>query len=158
MALEVGFGSPVEHEEPADAHRILIVDDDPETRALLSRLLADEGYAVETAPDGRIALAMVTGSPPDLLITDLIMPRLSGWSLFARVRRLSPTLPIILISGSDPGLRRQEASLPEHAVFLRKPFALDHLLTTVARLLAEIGSEPDTTPGSDDEVGPRGGR
>ena len=107
MTLEVGFGSPVEREEPADMHRILIVDDDLETRTLLSRVLADEGYAVETAPDGRTALKMVTASPPDLLITDLIMPRLSGWSLFARVRRLAPTLPIILISGSDPGFRRQ---------------------------------------------------
>jgi CheY-like chemotaxis protein len=140
MALEVGFGSPVEHEEPADAHRILIVDDDPETRTLLSR----------------VALEMVTASPPDLLITDLIMPRLSGWSLFARVRRLAPTLPIILISGSDPGLRRQGVSLPEHAVFLRKPFALDQLLATVTRLLAGIGSERDTMPGLDDEESSRG--
>ena len=136
--------------------RILIVDDDPETRTLLSRVLAAEGYAVETAPDGRIALKMVTASPPDLLITDLIMPRLSGWSLFARVRRLSPMLPIILISGSDPGLRRQGQSLPEHAVFLRKPFALNLLLATVTRLLAGIGSERDTMPGLDDEESSRG--
>ena len=136
--------------------RILIVDDDPETRTLLSHVLAAEGYAVETAPDGRTALKMVTASPPDLLITDLIMPRLSGWSLFARVRRLSPTLPIILISGSDPGLRRQVASLPGHAVFLRKPFALDQLLATVTRLLAGIGSERDTMPGSDGEESSRG--
>jgi CheY-like chemotaxis protein len=123
--------------------RILIVDDDLETRTLLSRVLAAEGLAVETAPDGRVALEMVTASPPDLLITDLIMPRLSGWSLFARVRRLSPTLPIILISGSDPGLRRQVASLPGHAVFLRKPFALDLLLATVTRLLTEVWFEHD---------------
>jgi CheY-like chemotaxis protein len=156
MAFEVGFGSPVEHEEPADTHRILIVDDDPETRMLLSRVLAAERYAVETAPDGRIALKMVTASPPDLLITNLIMPRLSGWSLFARVRRQAPTLPIILISGSDPGLRRQGASLPEHAVFLRKPLDLDQLLTLVAQLLAVIGSERDTMPGLDDEESSRG--
>jgi two-component system, OmpR family, response regulator MprA len=156
MALEVGFGSPVEHEEPADAHRILIVDDDPETRTLLRRVLAADGYAVETAPDGRIALEMVTASPPDLLITDLIMPRLSGWSLFARVRRLAPMLPIILISGSDPGLRHRGQSLPGHVAFLRKPFALDQLLATVTRLLAGIGSERDTMPGLDDEESSRG--
>jgi two-component system response regulator MprA len=127
-------------------HRILIVDDDPETRTLLSRVLAAEGYAVETAPDGRIALKMVTAAPPDLLITDLIMPRLSGWSLFARVRRLAPTLPIILISGSDPGLRHRGQSLPDHAVFLRKPFALDQLLATVTRLLTEVRFEHDPMP------------
>ena len=143
MALEVGFGSPVEHEEPANAHRILIVDDDPETRTLLSRVLAADGHAVETAPDGRTALEMVTASPPDLLITDLIMPRLSGWSLFARVRRLAPMLPIILISGSDPGLRHRGQSLPGHVAFLRKPFALDLLLATVTRLLTEVWFEHD---------------
>jgi two-component system response regulator MprA len=123
--------------------RILIVDDDPETRTLLSRVLAADGHAVETAPDGRTALEMVTASPPDLLITDLIMPRLSGWSLFARVRRLAPTLPIIVISGSDPGLRHQGQSLPSHVAFLRKPFALDQLLATVTRLLSEVWFEHD---------------
>ena len=133
----------MEREEPGGMCRILIVDDDPETRTLLSRVLAAEGYAVETAPDGRIALEMVTASPPDLLITDLIMPRLSGWSLFARVRRLAPTLPIILISGSDPGLRHRGQSLPGHVAFLRKPFALDQLLATVTRLLTEVWFEHD---------------
>jgi two-component system response regulator MprA len=123
--------------------RILIVDDDLETRTLLSRVLAAEGLAVETAPDGRVALEMVTASPPDLLITDLIMPRLSGWSLFARVRRLAPMLPIILISGSDPGLRHRGQSLPGHVAFLRKPFALDLLLATVTRLLTEVWFEHD---------------
>ena len=122
--------------------RILIVDDDPEIRAVLRRVLEDEGYTVETAPDGRAALALITASPPDLLITDLLMPGLTGWSLFARVRRRAPTLPIIIISGSDPGVRQHEASIPEHTVFLRKPFALDQLLAIVVRLLAAPGSGP----------------
>ena len=124
-------------------HRILIVDNDPATRALLSRVLGTEGYAVETAPDGRAALARIAASPPDLLITDLLMPRLTGWSLFARVRRRSPRLPIIL-SGSDTRFRHQETRLSHQAVFVRKPFALDQLLVTVARLL--VGSPSDPMP------------
>jgi CheY-like chemotaxis protein len=120
--------------------RILLVDDDPEIRAVLSHLLEDAGYTVETAPDGRAALALITASPPDLLITDLLMPRLTGWSLFARVRRHAPTLPIILINGTDTRFQQQEKSLPEHTVFLRKPFALDQLLEIVVRLLAGGGS------------------
>ena len=98
-------------------------------------VLEDEGYTVETAPDGRAALELFTASPPDLLITDLLMPGLTGWSLFARVRRRAPTLPIIIISGSDPGVRHHEASLPEHTVFLRKPLALDQLLA-IGRAIA----------------------
>jgi len=125
-------------------YRILHVDNDPGIRALLSRVLGDEGYTVETTPDGRTALSMVAASPPDLLITDLLMPGLTGWSLFARVRRLSPTLPIIILSGSDTTFRQQQRELGDQAVFLRKPFEMDQLLAIVARLLA--GSPSDSMP------------
>lgn len=121
---------------------ILVVDDDPVICALLSRVLQDAGYRVETAADGLTALEMVAASsPPDLLITDLIMPRLTGWSVFARVRRQAPSLPIIVISGADTGFQQQERALEDRAVFLRKPFEVHQLLRTVARLLA--GNEPD---------------
>lgn len=131
--------------------RILIADDDPETCAVLRQVLGDEGYAVETASNGRTALAMLAASPPDLLITDLLMPGLTGWSLFARVRRQAPTLPIIIISGSEMGGRHREASLADQAAFLRKPLDLDQLLATVARLLAGNQSEPDTIPVQNDD-------
>ena len=82
--------------------RILIADDDPTIRTLLSRVLEEKGYAVETVTNGRAALETITASPPDLLITDLIMPGLTGWSVLARARRRAPVLPIIIISGTDP--------------------------------------------------------
>ena len=131
--------------------RILIADDDPETCAVLSQVLGDEGYTVETAPDGRTALKRIAASPPDLLITDLLMPGLTGWSLFARVRRQAPTLPIIIISGSDMGSRHREESLPHHTVFLRKPLDLDQLLATVARSIAGNQSASDTMPLQNDD-------
>ena len=117
--------------------RILIIDDDPTTCALLTRVLHDAGYSVETAPDSATAVAMVADSPPELLITDVVMPGLPGWSVFSRARRLSPTLPIIVISGVDAGLPHQERALADQAVFLRKPFNLEQLLAIVARLLGE---------------------
>jgi CheY-like chemotaxis protein len=115
--------------------RILIADDDEETRAILSRVLEDEGYTVETVPDGRTALEMATAAPPDLLIADLIIPGLTGWSLFARIRRQKSTLPIILISGAAAGVPQQETSLPDHTVFLRKPLEIDHLLEIIAHMM-----------------------
>jgi len=117
--------------------RILIVDEDPATCALLTRVLHDAGYGVETAPDSATALAMVADSPPDLLITDLVMPGLTGWSVFSRARRLSPTLPIIVMSGVGTGLPQQERELADQAVFLHKPFNLEQLLAIIARLLGE---------------------
>jgi CheY-like chemotaxis protein len=128
-----------------EMQRILIADDDPETCAVLSQVLGDEGYTVETASDGRTALERIAASPPDLLISDLLMPGLTGWNLFARVRRQAPTLPII-VSGSDMRSRHREESLPGHTVFLRKPLDLDQLLANVARSIAGNRSEPDTMP------------
>ena len=93
--------------------RILIVDDDPATCALLTRVLQDAGHTVETAPESAAALAMIADSPPDLPITDVEMPGLTGWSVFSRARRLSPTLPIIVISGVDTGSPHQERALAD---------------------------------------------
>ena len=117
------------------ASTILVVDNDPVMRTLVSRVLTREGHQVRQAEDGMQALADIAVVRPDLLITDLLMPRLTGWSVFARARRLAPTLPIIVISGTDTPFWHQETALAEQAVFLRKPFALDHLLAIVARLL-----------------------
>ena len=117
--------------------RILIADDDPTVCALLSRELEEAGYRVETVSDGRAALAEITAAPPDLLITDLLMPDLTGWSLFARVRQRAPSLPIIVVSGVDAGVPQQDASLADDAVYLRKPIDLDHLLAVVAGMMTE---------------------
>lgn len=122
--------------------RILVIDDDPAICALLSRVLEDAGYAVEEAPDGASALAMLAASPPDLLITDVVMPGLAGWSVFARARRVAPTLPIVVMSGVDTGFPQQERALADQAVFLRKPFDIDQLLAAVARLLAGVPPDP----------------
>lgn len=132
--------------------RILIVDDELETCAALSRLLGDEGYTIETAPDVPTAVQIVVASPPDLLITDVFMsdltdltdltdlPDLTGWSLVRWVRSQVPALPIIVMSGANTGGRPQEMSLDDCAAFLHKPFDVDYLLATVAHLLASVGS------------------
>ena len=73
--------------------RILLANDDTPLRDLLVRFLTPEGYCVETAADGQQALAMVAISPPDLLITDLLMPHLTGWSVFSGCVRRPRTFP-----------------------------------------------------------------
>ena len=70
--------------------RILIVDDEPALREILAAVLADEGYAVQAAADGRSALDLIAAAPPDLVITDISMPRLDGWGLLRRNPRGRP--------------------------------------------------------------------
>ena len=117
--------------------QILIADDDSALRLLWTRVLSNAGYRVETVDNGQTAVEMVAAAIPDLLITDLMLPGLNGWSVFSRVRTLAPRLPILIISGATTGTPPHGASLPHHAVFLRKPVAIGELLTTVTHLLAE---------------------
>jgi len=113
--------------------RILIVDDESSVLDVLSALLADEGHAVQTAPDGHVALQLIAEATPDLLITDVMMPRLNGWALLASVRERIPTLPVIVMSAVDRRTAMpQDVFATDHTVFLRKPFDLETLLTTVA--------------------------
>ena len=109
---------------------ILVVDDDPAIRDALAFLLKEEGYVVHTAPDGLAALAVVARDSPDLVITDLYMPGLDGSGLIVRLRSEQPDLPIIVVSA---GIR---VSPPDGVPFFAKPFDSDHLLVTVASLLA----------------------
>ena len=116
--------------------RILVVDDEPSLRQVLTEVLADEGYAVQDAPDGRVALEMLALAPPDLLITDVMMPRSDGWVLLASVREHTPALPVIVMSAVDRRkATRRDVSSTAHIVFLRKPFDIETLLAIVKRLI-----------------------
>jgi CheY-like chemotaxis protein len=118
--------------------RILIVDDEPALREILAAVLADEGYAVQTAADGRSALDLITTAPPDLVITDISMPRLDGWGLLVQIRQDDPTLPVLLISAIRPTFTGTGHPAPaaDHTAFLAKPFDLAELLDLVTRLIA----------------------
>ena len=89
---------------------------------------------MQTAPDGRAALAQIATEALDLLIADVVMPGLTGWSLLARARRSAPQLRALLISGVQQLPPSPPDLLPAETVFLRKSVAVDELLGAVARL------------------------
>ena len=119
------------------ANRILLAEDERAIADTLADILADEGCDVTLAADGAAALALCDGDAPDLLITDQMMPNMTGAALIARLRQREwaacpapRPLPVILLSAA-----LSVAAIPP-TVFLAKPFDLDHLLALVARLLA----------------------
>jgi len=115
--------------------QVLVVDDDPTIRALAGEFLADEGYHVRTASNGREALAMLSSWQPQVILLDLAMPEMDGWTFLVR-QRADPALiqiPVIVMS-AHYNLTRQRPQLPTAAV-LTKPFEIDHLLTTVGALI-----------------------
>ncbi len=79
---------------------ILFVDDDPCMREVMAMILTEEGYEVSTAADGFDGLAQFRKSIPDLIISDLHMPRMSGVEFLSVVRHRFPAIPVIAISGA----------------------------------------------------------
>jgi CheY-like chemotaxis protein len=120
--------------------RILIVDDEPSVRDVMAAVLIDAGYSVQTAADGQIALAVIDDASPDLIITDVMMPHLDGWALLDHARERNPALPVILMSAGDWIRARRMMPMPDHAVFLAKPFAIEDLLALVVRLTGSQSS------------------
>ena len=109
---------------------ILVVDDDPHIRDLLHRVLTRAGYTVEQAEDGLVALEQIATHAPDLILTDVLMPRLDGLGLANRLTGQAATIPVILMSG-------ERVPSEDLMHFILKPFALQTVLELVDYLLLE---------------------
>lgn len=113
---------------------ILIVEDDITLRRFVAILLADAGYLVREAGNGQEALDQLNQLTPQLVLCDLQMPVMDGWTLFARLRERAPALPVVFMSaGANP---HREAAQQGAAGWLAKPFDLDTVLGIVHRLVA----------------------
>lgn len=120
-----------------EAKGILLVDDSISIRRFLSRMLEKAGYAVKCACDGLEALETVSQSRFDLVLTDLEMPRTTGYELMAHLRQNTATRQIpVLVMTSRAGTKHREKALREGASgFLTKPVQEDQLLATVYKIL-----------------------
>jgi CheY-like chemotaxis protein len=118
---------------------ILVVDDDEALRTSVSRMLRGIGHVVREAVDGADALRSVRIAPPDLIITDIMMPDSDGIELIGAVKTIHPAVRIIAISGraafGDLDLLNL-AGMIGADVTLTKPMSPDELLEAVARLTA----------------------
>jgi two-component system response regulator MprA len=115
--------------------RVLVVDDEPAVRDSLARTLRFEGYDVVEAVDGVDALAAVQAKDPDLLVLDVMMPRMDGLEACRRLRASQQHLPVLMLTARD-GVGDRVAGLDAGADdYLVKPFALQELLARVRALL-----------------------
>jgi CheY-like chemotaxis protein len=112
------------------AGSVLLVDDEPVVLSVLARGLREAGYHVVTATNGEAALEQLHRAAFDLLITDMVMPGMSGSELTERAGVEFPTLKIIQLTGYTPPERRRG-----HTPMLMKPFDLATLLQEVAAAL-----------------------
>lgn len=120
---------------------ILVVDDHDDTLSFMQAVLEGAGYDVRIASDGAQALALLGQRHADLLITDIFMPRQSGFETISRSRAEFPHTRIIVMSaGTVPGMEHDFLATAAHlrvGATLRKPFNAEQLLDTVRRVLSK---------------------
>ncbi len=131
------LAEPVAHERPvhpaAKGELILIVEDDGPVRAIAARTLADVGYRVLEAESGAMAIELLRRSVdrPVLVLTDVVMPGMSGSELATAVARLAPGTPVLFTSGYTDGEILRRGLLEPGADFLPKPFSPEALVRAV---------------------------
>ncbi|HYW92577.1 MAG TPA: sigma 54-interacting transcriptional regulator [Gammaproteobacteria bacterium] len=123
----------------ADRQRIMLVDDDPGLRRLLSMRLEAAGYGVDTRESGEEALANIPRHRPDLLITDLRMEGMDGMALFDNVRRKHPMLPVIILTAHGSIHEAVSATRNGAYSFVTKPFDSSGLMEQIQAALAVSG-------------------
>src|SRR6266481_7383006 len=123
---------------------VLVVDDEEQIRNTLRGVLADEGFEVIEAADGRQALDLLARTPPRLAIVDVWMPEVDGIELVARMREQAPGVPIIVISGHGTIETAVRVIRLGAFDFLEKPFPLDALLSVVGRALGTNAAAAET--------------
>jgi CheY-like chemotaxis protein len=122
----------------ASKYKILIVDDEPSLRAALKLLMTDVGYRVATAEDGFDALLHLKRSIPDVIISDLNMPRMSGFELLSVVRRRFPQISVIATSGAYTSSLVPTGVLAD-AFYAKGQHDPSTLLSTVADVIRTSG-------------------
>jgi len=119
-----------------------LVDDDDLSRSTVQAMLSRMGHEVTAVGDGREALQLCRAEPPQLVITDLIMPDTDGLELIQEIRKFAPSLPIIAISGGGRVNANEYLTVAQKfgaAVVLAKPFSNLELREAVGAALAGAG-------------------
>ena len=120
----------------ADGPLVLIAEDDRDLRDLFDNLLADEGYRVLTVANGAAALALVEYERPALILLDINLPLLSGGDFCRVYRDRGRAAPLILVTEASPNEVAAVMAACEATAYILKPFDVEVVLATVARLVA----------------------
>jgi DNA-binding response OmpR family regulator len=126
--------------------RILVVEDEARIQSFLARGLEAEGFGVDTAPDGATALRRLDDVPYDLVVLDLLLPRIDGLTVLRELAQRKPELPVLILSARSD-LRTKLRGFELGACdYMSKPFALDELLARIRVHVGRrgIGEKPHT--------------
>jgi CheY-like chemotaxis protein len=118
------------------AMSVLIVDDEESVRKFVERVLREAGYTTATASDGPEAIELAsTLEPLDILVTDLMMPQMTGDELARRMLMTRPSLKVLYLTGFSDRLFKEKVTLWQDEAFLEKPCSVKGLVQAVSLLL-----------------------
>lgn len=143
-------GEPLQRAPLAEPKRLMVVDDEPPIVRLIARVLATDGYSIETAESGEAAAALLERpdfAGVDLLVTDLMMPGLNGRELAAIVRARHPHVRVLYVTGFADTLFNGVKELADGESFIEKPFGTDGLLEATRLLM--FGHISESEPPAD---------
>ena len=126
---------------PGFNYRVLVVDDEPALLEISALVLAERGYEVRKAKDGFQALVELRRSMPDVVISDLKMPNMSGFELLSVIRLRFPHIPVIAISGEYSG--DFPASIIADAFFVKGQYRPEELFHKIAELIEQSPVRPN---------------
>jgi DNA-binding response OmpR family regulator len=121
------------------SQRILVVDDDADIRMLVRELLERRGFAVTEAVDGRQALQELYGARPDLVLLDVGMPGMDGWTTLERIREVSE-VPVVMLTARSAELEKTRGLRAGADDYVTKPFGRQELIARIEGLLRRSGS------------------
>ena len=130
--------------------RLLVVEDDPQVRAMLTRALGYEGFEVSAAPNAGAAIAALRATPPDLMLLDLLLPDSDGVEVCRRLREAGERVPILMLTARDTVSDRVAGLEAGADDYLVKPFSTAEL---VARIRALLRRHRDRTPAATRRLG-----
>jgi two-component system, OmpR family, response regulator MprA len=126
--------------------RVLVVDDEPPMRTALTRALELGGFGVDLAANGDEGLSRASDGGPDLIVLDIMMPRLDGIGVCRRLRERGDRTPVLMLTARDAVADRVEGLEAGADDYLVKPFALEELLARIRALLRRTGTTEDEEP------------
>ena len=120
-----------------EKNMILVVDDDPESRDILMRLLTLSDYEVETVESGRDAVELLKRAEFKLVLTDIVMPDMDGLELLSHVKSHYPNIPVIMVTGRASNESKNEVLEKGAEGLILKPYTRNQLMTIVNETLAK---------------------
>jgi two-component system, OmpR family, response regulator len=136
-------GTTRERSEPA---RVLVVDDEDSITQLVSTVLRYEGFAVQTAADGRAAVRAARSFRPDLVVLDVMLPDLDGFEVYRRMEDASAGIPVLFLTARDGTDDRVHGLTLGADDYMGKPFSLEELVARVRAVLRRTRAGTDASP------------